>query len=300
MADIAHSHHSLALPDGRSLGYARYGDPTGTPILYFHGGISSRLDIKFASERCLERKIQLIAPDRPGTGLSCRKPRRSLLDFADDVEFLLKSLEIEQCRLLSWSLAGPYAFACAYKTPHRFLRVATVGSAVPPECPESVSGLGMLIDRMLLTCPPGLLWILAYLLQIASKLPTEYIKRQMIFDIGAKEDRAIIEALSTREATEFVLESVRQNGFGVVDDYLAVSSAWGFSLGDIGLPIELFHGERDQVASPSSSHYLAKHLPLGNLRMIEDAGHFLLRTNLDRVLDILLDDEDSSSKTQAA
>ena len=35
---------SIVLADGRRLGFAEYGDPTGTPILYFHGLPASRLD----------------------------------------------------------------------------------------------------------------------------------------------------------------------------------------------------------------------------------------------------------------
>lgn len=35
---------SITLKDGRKLGYAEYGDPFGTVILYFHGFPGSRLE----------------------------------------------------------------------------------------------------------------------------------------------------------------------------------------------------------------------------------------------------------------
>ena len=34
---------SIRLPDGRRLGYAEFGDPAGTPVVFFHGWGDSRL-----------------------------------------------------------------------------------------------------------------------------------------------------------------------------------------------------------------------------------------------------------------
>ena len=35
----------VKLSDGRSIGYAEYGDPQGRPVLYFHGLPSSRFEM---------------------------------------------------------------------------------------------------------------------------------------------------------------------------------------------------------------------------------------------------------------
>ena len=35
----------VRLPDGRLLGYADWGDPSGAPVIYCHGGLNSRLDV---------------------------------------------------------------------------------------------------------------------------------------------------------------------------------------------------------------------------------------------------------------
>jgi hypothetical protein len=46
-------------------------------------------------------------------------------------------------------------------------------------------------------------------------------------------DKAIVQELSLKDATDFIFESTRQGGMGVVDDYRAVAQDWGFDLSDI-------------------------------------------------------------------
>ena len=48
------SRRHVQLPDGRLLGYADWGDPDGAPVIYCHGGLSSRVDIAWASRLCAE------------------------------------------------------------------------------------------------------------------------------------------------------------------------------------------------------------------------------------------------------
>ena len=136
---------SIRLPDGRKLGFAEFGDPAGKPLLYFHGGVSSRLDVEFASAYCEKNQIRIIAPDRPGTGLSTVMPAGmfSLDSWVNDVETLLNHLELDKVRLLGWSLGGPYVFACAYRLAHRLIKAATIGAAGPLNSDEAANSLGL-------------------------------------------------------------------------------------------------------------------------------------------------------------
>src|SRR6185295_2497152 len=86
----------LKLSDGRMLCYAEYGDPQGKPLLYFHGGPGSRLDMAPAEATFLEHGIRMIAPDRPGMGQSDRKGNRTLLDWADDIAELIDHLNLHR------------------------------------------------------------------------------------------------------------------------------------------------------------------------------------------------------------
>lgn len=275
--------HTMTLPDGRTLGWAQYGAGGGQPLLYFHGGVSSRLDIEFASSYCQERGIRIIAPDRPGIGISSPQPKRSLLDWTSDVEHLLNHLNIESLPLLGWSLAGPYVWACAYKIPQRFTKISTVGGASPILPPVKVEQLGLLADRMLLSCPPALESVLAASLDASGKLPAPTMKWILENELS-ENDKAIVQELSLAEATDFIFESTRQGGMGVVDDYRAVAQDWGFNLGDIKSHVTLWHGDEDRLLPILMTQYLKDHMPHATVNIVPKRGHFLLHRMLDEVL----------------
>jgi pimeloyl-ACP methyl ester carboxylesterase len=73
------------LENGRLVGYAVYGDPDGRPVFYFHGFPGSRLEARLADQVAARLGIRLIALDRPGFGLSDFNPRRTILEWPDDV-----------------------------------------------------------------------------------------------------------------------------------------------------------------------------------------------------------------------
>ncbi|MEO0708111.1 MAG: alpha/beta hydrolase, partial [Cyanobacteria bacterium J06649_5] len=79
----------LTLPGDRRLAYADYGDPNGHPVLYFHGGGTSRLEPLLLGDDVFVRLgLRLIAPDRPGIGRSEFQPNRGFSDWTKDVTCL--------------------------------------------------------------------------------------------------------------------------------------------------------------------------------------------------------------------
>ena len=88
---------TLVLPNGRTIGYARYGaacSPHPTTI-YLHGYPSSRLEAATVSQQLLAAKLQVISIDRPGLGLSTPSntpfDERTVLHHAEDVGQPLRS-----------------------------------------------------------------------------------------------------------------------------------------------------------------------------------------------------------------
>ena len=91
---------TLLLPDGRNLGYAQYGSLTGRAVFYMHGHPGSHVEGVHLHDAGLKLGARIIAPDRPGTGLSSPQPGRTLLDHAKDVELLADHLKLESYGVL--------------------------------------------------------------------------------------------------------------------------------------------------------------------------------------------------------
>lgn len=91
---------TIVLPDGRELGYAEYGSPTGHPIIYLHGLPGSRIEGVHFHDKALRLGARIIAVDRPGMGWSSPSPGRKLLDFTEDLKYLISHLKLESYSVL--------------------------------------------------------------------------------------------------------------------------------------------------------------------------------------------------------
>ena len=138
----------VRLPDGRSLGYAQYGDPNGFPIVNAHGGMACRLDVAAAAPVANQVGVSLISPDRPGVGLSDPQPGRTVLDWAHDVGDLLDQVDVDRFAVMGWSMDGQYAAAVGHALRHRVTRVAIIAGALPLTDPGKFEQLP-LMDRVL-------------------------------------------------------------------------------------------------------------------------------------------------------
>ncbi|KAF2498643.1 alpha/beta hydrolase fold protein [Lophium mytilinum] len=128
------SSDTLTLPDGRKLGYAQYGSPTGRAILYQHGWPGSRIEAAAYDDLGLQIGARIIAVDRPGVGWSSPHANRALLDLPKDLEHLAAHLELENYSVLGVSGGGPYALACAAALPPEKLKsVSIVCGMGPPD-----------------------------------------------------------------------------------------------------------------------------------------------------------------------
>ena len=119
------------LPDGRMLGYADYGDPSGDPVFFFHGWPSSRYQGKLLHELAAERGLRLLALDRPGVGLSDPLPGRGFASWPDDVAGIADALGIGRFKIYGISGGGPYTLATAAALPERVTAAAVICGAPP-------------------------------------------------------------------------------------------------------------------------------------------------------------------------
>lgn len=280
--------NTIKLNDGRTLGYATLGDPNGRELLYLHGGMSSRLDINFADKMLHDLNVKVIAPDRPGIGISDRQIGRTFSDWASDTRELLNALNLKNLPVLGWSLGGPYALACGALLSDKITLVGTIGGVGPLDYKGAVQDLGLLEDRILLSWPERLLHILSPAGILFKFYSPAKMKDELLRAVKGGPDHEIIEALSLEDATSFAFESISQGFEGVLDDYLAMRKPWGFNVETMQITVKMWQGTQDHLCPVSASKILAARLPKAELILKEDSGHFVLHRHLEEVITTLL------------
>lgn len=268
---------TVGLADGRVIGYREYGEPTGVPVLYLHGMPGSRLDPAPLDTDYRRLGVRIVAIERPGYGLSTARRSWHLLDWATDVAGAVDQLLGERFAVLGVSSGGKYAAACAYALPDRVSRVAIVSGVGPPMTPRFREGLGR-TDRMTMTLarrarPLALgYWRIAR--WMAGHRPQSFLEE---FEKELSEaDKAVAEDPQVREwALGTFREALRGGAAGVVEDAAIQARPWGFGLEQVRTPVQLWHGDRDQIVPLHHASYAAERIPDATLNIVGGTGHLL-------------------------
>src|SRR5579862_36756 len=269
----------IRLRDGRNLGFAEYGVERGAPIVYFHGWPSSRLEARAMHDVCIEIGVRLIAPDRPGFGLSDFKPRRTIPDFSSDVTELTQKLGLNRFSVMGISGGGPYAAACAARIPERLSAALLVCSVAPSDAPDATKGM-VATNRCLLSMArhfPRVAQCLARAcLWVIWGKGRQAIPKQIEARLPPADRQALDSSDLRRILTESSIEALRRGSRGAAADGLLYGKPWGFSLNEIAAAVFLWHGESDVIVPATMGHYLAQHIPGCQARFYPQDGHFSL------------------------
>jgi pimeloyl-ACP methyl ester carboxylesterase len=274
----------IGLRDGRWLGFAEYGDARGMPLFVFHGTPGSRLMVRAAHEAGKAHGVRLIAPDRPGFGLSSRQAGRRIGDWPQDVAELADALEIPRFGVVGVSGGGPYALACAWRIPERLRVVGSVSGLAP------MAGAGPQPDRQdhaLLTVARRAPWLgrpLAAFGAFAWRCSPGPVFRQLQ-RFGPPADRVVLARPDVARALiTGVREAFRDGSQGTADELRLFSRPWDFPLEEVAIPVHVWHGARDTLVPCAAAHRLARLLPDCRLEIVPDGGHYLAFDMIDSLL----------------
>jgi pimeloyl-ACP methyl ester carboxylesterase len=279
-------HASMVLDDGRTLGYATFGDPQGQPVLGFHGTPGSRLMLAICDEPARRRGVRLIAPDRPGFGLSDPLPARCYCDFADDVAALADHLGVARFPVAGVSGGGPYALACGARIPGRISRALMVSGVGPVRGPDATPSLARR-HRLIFGIgarAPGLLRIVTRLIgRTWRENPDRAFDR--IVAMNPPMDRAIMSRLEVRAVLVAALrDAFRHGGEPAATEIALFGRPWGFRLADVRIPVRLWHGEADRLVPAEMGRHMAASLPNCDPTFIPGAGHYWVFDHVDAMM----------------
>ena len=172
--------------------------------------------------------------------------------------------------------------------PHLLTCAGISGGMAPIVRPGSIQELGLLADRILFPLTQQQPLLAQLILQLVSQLPPILLKYILLLQVSSVSDRTILSSLNLQQATDFFFEAFRSGSRGTVKDYQIMGGEWGFRLEDISMPILLWQGEQDNLLPMAHAQYLAKQLPLGQLIVVPDCGHFLPRSKMSEILTALV------------
>ncbi|MDF1752837.1 MAG: alpha/beta hydrolase [Verrucomicrobiales bacterium] len=267
----------LQLPDGRDLSYCEFGDPSGTPVFYFHGWPACRLEGLLYAPAAEKKNVRLMAIDRPGFGNSTFQPGRQLLDWPRDVVALADDLGLDRFRLLGHSGGGPYAAACAHQIPDRLIKTTIMAGLSPMEDNRTREGMRRM-NQFLLSigkrCPSLLNLMMSMTRKMASN-PDNLIK-------GLKDlpevDRRLVEQFLP-EVMEVMAGAFVGGTRAATCEGVIYAKPWGFQLAEIQSPVSIWQGSLDVNVPLSNGRIYAEEIAGSTLNLIEGEGHFSMAIN---------------------
>lgn len=277
---------TLRLPDGRRLGYADYGDPGGVPVLVFHGLPGSRYQRHPDLGLAARLGARIVAPERPGFGLSDSLPSRRLTDWAGDVAALVDALGFERFAVAGVSAGGPYALACAAWLAKRAAGAAVVSGVGPPGSMPGAMPMAWTV-RAAFRLVPRFPWLLRAPLGAAAALGRAQPGRYL--DLLASHlhpvDREVLARPPVRAMfAQDLAEGLRRGAGPFLQDLGLLAADWGFDPATIEVPVELWHGDADLMIPLSAALALERRLKRPRLERVCGGGHFLV---IDRWPEIL-------------
>ncbi len=265
--------------DGRKLEVREYGDPRGHPAFFFHGLIGSHHQASYVAGEAKRTGLRIIAPNRPGVGISEFTLRTSPLDAVADVEDLARALGLDDFSVIGISGGTPYALAVLHRLRDR-VRTVTV-----------ISGMGPMGMRSALT---GMELRRRAFLEIGTRFPRLALRAFQKAAAGFQEspegllDRLIRtwsaadqKVFTRKDVYDLFLRDLHQvftegNGAVGLSHELSMYRYRGFPLADLPREkrITLWHGLEDVIVPPAMTWKMVRSLPNSEAHFVP-GGHFM-------------------------
>lgn len=276
---------SITLKDVRSVGYAAYGKPGQTPVLWCHGGPGSRVEPKPIAAAASDLSLRIIGIDRPGYGASTAVPGRTIASWVPDALAVADHLGIDRFIAVGVSTGGAYALALAAASP-RVTGVVACCALTDMSWKEGKDAM-----------PRGGLDIWSSPDRASAIAAAEKTFGPDGRGMLTQSDATVVLAEADLKVfqdpnwiatfAEGLGVMFAQGVVGYVDDRLADGPGWGsFDVGRIRCPVTVLHGGSDSIVPVMQAHHTAKIVPGARLQIHDALGHFSI---VDAVLPAISD-----------
>jgi pimeloyl-ACP methyl ester carboxylesterase len=276
---------TIAVTDGRAVGFADYGTPDQTAVVWCHGGPGNRLEPSFLADAAARARMRFVGIDRPGYGRSTPQPGRTIGGWVTDALAVVDHLGIDRFVALGASTGGAYALALASQSSRVMGAVACC----------AVSDMRWAEGRaMNASCHP--VWNArdrAHAFEIVADAFGEHGHKLLPphGPVGSDPSDAVLYATSDFLAwwITYVPEMFTHGPAGYVDDRLADGNGWtSFNVARITCPVVVMHGSSDGLVPVANAQHTAAIVPGATLRVFDNLGHLSILTKIVEVTTELL------------
>ena len=282
--------HGMRLPDGRWMAWSDSGDPTGWPVLMCHAFLHGQHDRHPDDSILRGLGIRLLIPDRPGCGDSDAASDGGVALWPLDVACMLEHLGIGGFGLVSWSMGAPHALAVAQHFGARVQALGLVSPASPIQVTQDLryySGLDRMVLLVALHTPSLLPVLIATMVKGVQRDVYAFLE-DIIAEVPPSE-RALFESPLYRHRRAAVLLKTAQRGAALIanDSLLAVHD-WKVQAPPANIPCKIWHGDADPEVHWHGARGLAQKLGGVELKIVPRAGHYLMMTHWQTILQELV------------
>jgi pimeloyl-ACP methyl ester carboxylesterase len=280
----------MELADGRELAWGEMGAPDGYPVLVFHGTPGSRHQVLFDPAPAVAAGVRVIAPDRPGYGLSTYHRGRTLEGWAGDVAALADHLGLDRFAVMGISGGGPHAAACARFLADRVSAAALlsgVGSVAEAGSEAGMMRPNQLFARVARRAPMANALVFGLVARLGRRAPDRALgmmaKSAPAADAAALED-PLVRAAFRRD----LLHASATTGRAAAQDFGLFARDWGFRLEDIAVPVHVWQADEDVNVPLAHAQRQAAAIPGAVLHVVPGEGHLMCIGHLEEIIRELL------------
>lgn len=270
--------------DGRELTYVDLGDSGWPSVFFFHGAPMSRLHLAYLEEKFVAEQVRLIAPDRPAYGGSSPQPGRSMMDWPSDVGALADALGVDRFMVAGHSSGGPYAVACAALLDERVAGCIVLGGVTDMGWPNAWEGYAE--SECELMRLPDERTALAWCTQ-RYRSDGSAFQDADDFEFAAPDEALFSDRHAGPAITAAVGEAFRQGVAGYAQDLFVQGRPWPFTASRIAAPVQVLHGELDELVPLAHSRHTAHLIPAATLHVLPGHGHMTIAGELPSVASTL-------------
>ncbi|KIN64820.1 Transcriptional regulator, LuxR family/hydrolase, alpha/beta fold family protein [Sulfitobacter noctilucicola] len=265
--------------DGRLLAYREFGDRKGRPVLFIHNMMGGAIWPAGMEQLAQAKGWRVIAPSRPGFGLSDSYPARDLelvRKSCSDMRALLDHLMVDQVLVVGMMSSAGLGIRFAKDHADRVRALLNVGHAglMDDRLIDAMANPSRAMAKTYRKSPTAL----RFLIRVAVASVDLLGPRQMLRsnfqrsdpDIELLKDTALVDAIG-----EGLQHAIAQGGEAFSRDGFVALHDWREDVAALNCPATCLLGEQDAMYPQAEARRLMADLPNYALEVFPDAGQFV-------------------------